>query len=100
MTYAQCQKLGGNVLQGAKSSPILKWTPLAPGKDAEETVDVEGESIQSRKGFLRVYRVFNVAEQTEGLELPTVPVRVPVSDFCVLRKLAKRSSDHVGTGAG
>lgn len=60
-TLNQINKLGGRVIKGQKSTPVVFWKWL-------EIEDQEtGEKVE--KPFLRYYRVFNL-EQTEGLETP------------------------------
>lgn len=63
-TLNQINKLGGRVIKGQKSTPVVFWKWL-------EIEDQEtGEKVE--KPFLRYYRVFNL-EQTEGIESPDLP---------------------------
>jgi len=60
-TLNQINKLGGRVIKGQKSMPVIFWKWL-------EVEDQEtGERVE--KPFLRYYRVFNL-EQTQGIEAP------------------------------
>ena len=60
-TLNQINKLGGRVVKGQKSTPVVFWKWL-------EIEDQEtGEKVE--KPFLRYYRVFNL-EQTTGIEAP------------------------------
>jgi antirestriction protein ArdC len=59
-TFKQIKEAGGNVKKGEKSTMILRF-----GQAKKEEA---GEDKTIR--FLRVYWVFNIAEQAEGIELP------------------------------
>ena len=60
-TFNQISKLGGKVIKGQRSTPVVFWKWIEiEDKDTGEKVE---------KPFLRYYRVFNL-EQTEGLKSP------------------------------
>ena len=61
ITLKQANKLGGNVLKGEKSTPVVFWKMI-------EVEDKETGKIEE-KPVLRYYRVFNL-EQTEGIAAP------------------------------
>lgn len=65
MTFNQCKELGGSVLPGSKSTPVVFWKSM-PGKEAEDGTTERGGMM------LRFYSVFNVA-QTEGCKLADLP---------------------------
>jgi antirestriction protein ArdC len=60
-TINQINKLGGRVIKGQKSTPVVFWKWL-------EIEDNETEEVKE-KPFLRYYRVFNL-EQTKGVSAP------------------------------
>jgi antirestriction protein ArdC len=62
LTFNQCQKLGGRVKQGERSSIVTFWKKNTYHKKNRETGEEE-----LRQGFLlRYFRVFNLS-QTEGI---------------------------------
>ena len=61
ITLKQANKLGGRVLKGEKSTPVVFWKMIEV--EDEETGKIE------EKPVLRYYRVFNL-EQTEGIAAP------------------------------
>jgi len=67
VTFNQAQEMGGSVLKGAKSTPVVFWKPIDRREDEDE---------DARKGgaILRFYRVFNVA-QCDIPNLPALEVR-------------------------
>lgn len=75
-TYKQIKKLGGNVKKGEKSQIIAGWI-----YSKEERKDADGNTITDDDGnvlykdcfALRYFNVFNVEEQTEGLDLSNIP---------------------------
>ncbi len=77
MTFKQISKLGGKVLKGERSSPIVfyKTAYLNQHKKYVPTARAESMSAEERMGngiktipMLKLYRVFNVTSQTEGLD--------------------------------
>lgn len=61
-TFNQIRKAGGSVVKGSVSIPIVFWKVTR----ITETGD-DGKPDSKFIPLLRLYRVFNVAEQTEGL---------------------------------
>ncbi len=99
LTFNQCQKLGGSVKHGEKSSIVTFWKRNTYTKKNQETGDDE-----TRQGFLlRYFRVFNL-DQTEGIKealgLTESPERVPNIGVCdaIVRDMPSRppivASDH------
>lgn len=75
VTFKQARALGGNVRRGARGYPVVFWS----------VTDREDQEGEPEKAFLlRYYTVFNVAEQTDGIELPAQSPRVAVEpdDAC------------------
>lgn len=66
LTFKQVVEAGGKVKKGAKSFPIIFWSTYIP-KGQEEDQQDEDEEIRPR-GFWKKYNVFQVGEQTEGIE--------------------------------
>lgn len=64
-TFNQISKLGGKVVPGEKSSPVVFWK-FYEKKSATEVDDDGNPTITSRWGIPFSFNVFNV-EQTEGL---------------------------------
>jgi len=71
MTYKQVSDMGGQVIKGSKSCPIIFWKWFdrkdAGGDDADTSLN--GTSSNGKIPMLRYYNVFNF-EQTEGIEPP------------------------------
>ena len=61
LTYRKAMSLGGHVLKGQKSTPIVFWK------------HIEKKNEDESFWLLRYYSVFNV-EQTAGLELPFLDI--------------------------
>ena len=92
MTFNQISKLGGKVLKGERSSPIVfyKTAYINENKKYVPIAKAEKMSAQEREGsgikaipILKLYRVFNVTSQTEGLDpeyYETKP-QEPLQDF-------------------
>jgi len=64
MTYAQAQKLGGQVRRGERSQPSVYFNAV----EKEDTDELTGEETTRRIRFMRSYSVFN-ADQIDGLPL-------------------------------
>lgn len=64
LTYNQCSALGGRILKGSKSSPVIFWKWL----DSKDTDSGDGPR-SGKIPLLRYYSVFN-SDQTEGITLP------------------------------
>ena len=76
LTYNQCATLGGHVLKGSKSTPVIFWKMFDKStKDQDEDTTSNGKSF-----ILKYYSVFNL-EQTEGITAipPTTEVINPFS---------------------
>lgn len=67
-TYKQIATLGGNVRKGEKSIPVLFYTEFEDKK-----LPPNDDGTTAKRRVARVYRVFNIAAQTEGIELPPLP---------------------------
>lgn len=68
LTFKQCSELGGKVVKGSKSTPVVFWKMLDQNtseQDVETTVTVS-------RFILKYYNVFN-AEQCEGITTPPLP---------------------------
>jgi antirestriction protein ArdC len=81
-TFNQIKEQGGSVRKGEHGFPILvykEWTPKG-GKTSESQPDPDAEQEQQaqRRGFLRMYTVFNLT-QTEGLEKLLEPAAPPAT---------------------
>jgi antirestriction protein ArdC len=68
LTFHQCNQLGGRILKGSRSTPVLfwKWVDRAGN---ELDVHDEHNSRSGKVPLLKFYQVFN-AEQTEGITYP------------------------------
>jgi len=62
LTYAQAQKLGGNIKAGAKSTMVVFWKPMEFKRMNPETQELENRC----SALLRYSNVFNLS-QTEGI---------------------------------
>lgn len=62
LTYRQASGLGGNVIKGSKSTPVIFWKLF-------DTDRVGADGKPNKAAILRYYSVFNVS-QTEGIEAP------------------------------
>ncbi len=69
LTFRQAKALGGRVLRGAKSAPVVFWRWAEKRNSEGETQD---EEIAERIPVLRYYRVFNL-DQTEGIDEERIP---------------------------
>ncbi len=66
LTYKQVQEMGGNVIKGERSFPVLFWSFL------DKKTDKENDSEENQKiGYIKFYNVFNAA-QIEGIEFPEI----------------------------
>ena len=68
LTFKQCSELGGKVVKGSKSTPVVFWKMLEQNtseQDIETTITVS-------RFILKYYNVFN-AEQCEGITTPPLP---------------------------
>ncbi len=77
VTFNQAKKLGGNILKGEKSTPIVfyKTSYINENKKYIPAAKAQGMSAQEREAngintipVLKLYHVFNVTSQTEGLD--------------------------------
>jgi len=92
MTFNQVKKLGGHVLKGERSTPVVfyKTAYINENKKYVPVSKTQGMSAQDREAngintvpILKLYRVFNVTSQTEGLDpeyYETKP-QEPLQDF-------------------
>ena len=69
LTFRQAKALGGRVLRGAKSAPVVFWK-WAEKRNAE--AETQDEETTERIPVLRYYRVFNL-DQTEGIDEERIP---------------------------
>ncbi len=78
ITFNQCKAEGGKVKKGAKSAPILFWNQIR--KETDE-VDENGKKIVITIPVLKMYSVFSVEDDCEGLEVKHHPepqtMRIP-----------------------
>ncbi len=74
LTYKQAQELGAKVRPGEKSTMVVFWK--FPDRKKE---DEEKEDLTNHAPILRYYNIFNV-EQIDGLNLPTNPEKLVLSD--------------------
>lgn len=66
VTFNQCKKLGGKIIKGSKSTPVVFWKFIQKKQTAEEKIaGTKPEQVP----MLRYYRVFNT-DQCEGLKVP------------------------------
>lgn len=78
VTYRQAKKLGGSVIEGETSTPIVFWKPRF-FKDGEEITPEQADELMAHeyetRFVLRYYNVFNI-EQCEDIDeskLPELP---------------------------
>lgn len=76
VTFKQAKALGGSVRKGAKSTPVIFWSPLFL-KNGKRVATKE--LADTTKFILRYYNVFNV-DQCEGLDVEKVK-DLPSEDF-------------------
>lgn len=85
LTYKQCTELGGKIIKGQKSTPVIFWN----------VSDYKDKSGEDQKGFmLRYYNAFNV-EQCEGLE-DKIPTEKKVKKFNVIKKAEEVVKGYIG----
>ncbi len=65
MTFNQIKEAGGKVKKGSKSFPIIFWSVY---NKAEKRPAQAGDDEDDIYGFWKKYNVFEVGEQTEGIE--------------------------------
>ena len=72
LTFRQAKVLGGRILRGAKSAPVVfwRWTEKKDPKTGEEIAGEDGTA--GRFPVLRYYRVFNL-DQAEGIPESRIP---------------------------
>lgn len=90
MTFKQVKDLGGHVLKGEISTPIIFYKTTYKDEDNRYVPPQIYQSMSSDQQLqvstipvLKLYRVFNVSSQTEGLD-PTyyeAPPQEPLQDF-------------------
>ena len=77
MTFKQVSNLGGKVRKGEKSTPIVFYKTVYLGEDKKHVplskAKLMSEQERKKNGIkaipvLKLYRVFNVTSQTEGLD--------------------------------
>jgi len=73
LTFKQAKELGGSIRKGEKSTPVVFFSWIY--KDANGKRVKTDKQAESKAGFYRYYRVFNI-EQCEGIENPAAPERV------------------------
>lgn len=72
LTFRQAKALGGRILRGAKSAPVVFWR-WAEKKDPKTGEEIAGEDgTAERFPVLRYYRVFNL-DQAEGIPESRIP---------------------------
>lgn len=69
-TFKQVKANGGHVLKGSIGTPVLIWVPVFDELDDGERV------VKALRP--KAYTVFNIATQTEGIELEPLPTHQPV----------------------
>jgi antirestriction protein ArdC len=74
LTFKQCQDKGGQVLKGAKATPVVFWKWL-DRKDATTEGDADVVAGNGKIPMLRMYNVFNL-DQVKGIEAP--PTTEPI----------------------
>ncbi len=77
LTYKQAADLGGSIMKGEKSTPVIYWS-LQEKKDARGQVVLDGEGKPETIPFIRWSNVFSL-EQTDG-------IKAPVLDKCSVEK--------------
>jgi antirestriction protein ArdC len=88
LTFKQIRDLGGKLIKGSQSIPIIFWKPYVV-----DEINSEGETISKQKFFLRYYSVFNIT-QTEGIEYKASVVKVSKdNDFNAVARAEKILSD-------
>ena len=90
MTFKQIKDMGGHVLKGEKSTPVIfyKTAYLDDNKkyvapSSFETMTPDQQSSINTIPILKLYRVFNVSAQSEGLDEKhyEAPEEAPLQDF-------------------
>lgn len=76
MTFKQVSSLGGKIVKGSKSTPIIYWNWIMYDKDGKRTTDKD--KAEKKIPFLRYYNVFNQC-QIEGIDFKAV-VDNPLSE--------------------
>lgn len=106
LTYHQVEELGGHVIKGEKSSPIIFYKTSYVDKDSSfysaDQLTRMSPQAQSEKGIkkvpiLRLYYLFNVS-QTEGLA-PAYYEVLPSEPLCDIQKDERAESLIVATKA-
>ena len=89
-TFAQAKKKGGKVRKGEKSTAIFFWNFKEYATGAK---DENGDYIKKTRAFLKVYRVFNVA-QIDGIEPKKSEVK-PVEEFKAIDACEALAMDYI-----
>ena len=92
-TFSQIKNMNGNVMKGEKSTPVIFYKTAFIDKNKKyhkpDQVKLMNINVQMEKGIetvpvLKLYRVFNLAGQTEGLEddfYNVKPIEEELTDF-------------------
>lgn len=77
LTFLQVQQLKGKIKKGAKSAPVFYFSKIDV-----DSIDPAGNLTTEKKGFMKYYSVFNVAE-IEGLseDFYKVDIQPDLKDF-------------------
>lgn len=106
LTFRQVEALGGRVIKGEKSSPVIFYKTGYVDKDngfhSAEQVEKMPTQAQSEQGIkkvpiLRLYHLFNVS-QTEGLA-PSFYEVTPMEPLCDMEKDDRAEALMVATNA-
>lgn len=90
MTFNQIKTLGGHVLKGEKSTPIIFYKTAYKSNDKKyiapatyQNMSTDEQTTIDTIPVLKLYRVFNVSSQTEGLDhnYYDAPSQEPLQDF-------------------
>lgn len=77
LTIKQANELGGRIIKGSRSTPIVLWQP--PSEERKNKILLDSTLSEEQKedridrlfGFYKLYWVFN-SEQIEGIEFPKI----------------------------
>ncbi|SMO89106.1 Antirestriction protein ArdC [Saccharicrinis carchari] len=76
LTWKQIQSLGGQIIKGEKSLPVVFWKPIS-----KESIDKNGNPKTEKKFMFRYYNVFNIT-QTTGIDYEPVKFYEDTEPLC------------------
>lgn len=76
LTFKQALQLGGSIIKGSKSLPVVYWNIIYYDKDGKKC---ERKEAVTKSAFLKYFNVFNIS-QIEGIEFD-IPKVEPLPEF-------------------